>query len=136
MDGLKGRIAASLQGRLSASFSVAIVAGALVAGITAYFAAYGEAIDLQDDQLRQLATLISRYEQPAGGFRFAGNANSGDPETQFVVERLPETSAGVVDSGPLAGLRGGLPVGLQSVKPGKLGWRIAVVTQVSGARLA
>jgi len=136
MDGLKGRIAASLQGRLSASFSVAIVAGALVAGITAYFAAYGEAIDLQDDQLRQLATLISRYEQPAGGFRFAGNANSGDPETQFVVERLPETSAGVVDSGPLAGLRGGLPVGVQAVKPGKLGWRIAVVTQVSGARLA
>ena len=136
MDGFKERITASLQGRLSAAFAIAIVAGAMVAGIAAYYAAYSEAIDLQDDQLRQLATLISRYEQPAAGSRFAGNANSVDPETQFVVERLPETRDGVVDAGPLAGLRGGLPLGIQSVKPGKLGWRIAVVTQVSGAQLA
>ncbi len=136
MDGLKGRITASLQGRLSAAFAVAIVVGALVAGVGAYYAAYGEAIDLQDDQLRQLATLISRYDEPATGFRFAGNANSVDAETQFVVERMPDTRDGVVSAGPLAGLRGGLPAGLHSVKPGKLGWRVAVVTHVSGAHLA
>lgn len=136
MDGFKGRITASLQGRLSAALGLAIVVGALVAGIAAYFAAYSEAIDLQDDQLRQLAALISRYEQPKAGFHFAGNVNSVDPETQFVVERLPETRDGVVDDGPLAGMRGGLPAGIQSVKPGKLGWRIAVVTQASGAQVA
>ena len=37
--------------------------------------------------------------------------------------------------GPLAGLRGGLPDGLQSVRPGKLGWRIAVTSLPSGARM-
>lgn len=127
---------ASLQGRLSAAFAAAIVVGALVAGVGAYYAAYGEAIDLQDDQLRQLATLISRYDEPAAGFRFAGNANKVDAETQFVVERMPDTRDGVVSAGPLAGLHGGLPAGLHSVKPGKLGWRIAVVKHGSGAHLA
>jgi two-component system OmpR family sensor kinase len=41
-----------------------------------------------------------------------------------------------VQKGPLTGLSGGLPDGLQSVRPGKLEWRIAVTSLPSGARVA
>jgi two-component system OmpR family sensor kinase len=136
MDGLQRALAPSLQGRLSAWLGLAIVVGAMAAGLASYYAAYNEAIDLQDDQLRQLAQLVGRYDQPAAGFSFAGNAGSIDPETQFVVEILPDSNDVMVDHGPLAGLAGGLPDGLQSVRPGKLGWRIAVVPTPSGVRVA
>lgn len=136
MDGVKGRVGPSLQARLSVWLSAAIVIGALAAGIGGYYTAYGEAIDLQDDQLSQLAALVSRYEQPASGFSFAGNARSIDPETQFVVEKLPDSNAEIVSSGPLTGLHGGLPDGLQTVRPGKLAWRIAVASLPSGSRVA
>ncbi len=136
MDGFQRRVGASLQVRLSAWLGLAIVIGALAAGVASYYAAYSEAIDLQDDQLRQLAVLISRYDQPAAGFSFAGNAGSIDPETQFVVERLPDSSSEAIGTGPLAGLSGGLPDGLQSVHPGKLGWRLAVASTPSGVRVA
>ncbi len=136
MDGFQRRVGPSLQDRLSAWLGLALFIGALAAGVASYYAAYGEAIDLQDDQLRQLAVLVSRYEQPSAGFSFAGNAGSIDPETQFVVEALPDSDDAVVRNGPLAGLSGDLPDGLQSVRPGKLGWRIAVVSLPSGVRVA
>jgi len=136
MDGFQRQLGPSLQARLSAWLGLAIVVGALAAGVASYYAAYSEAIDLQDDQLRQLAVLVSRYDQPAAGFSFAGDAGNIDPETQFVVERLPDSSKVAVEKGPLAGLSGGLPDGLQSVRPGKLGWRIAVASTPSGARVA
>lgn len=136
MDGFQKRIGPSLQARLSAWLGLAILVGAVTAGVSSYYAAYSEAIDLQDDQLRQLAVLVSRYDQPADGFSFAGNTSSIDPETQFVVERLPNSSDVVLMKGPLKGLSGGLPDGLQSVRPGKLGWRIAVVSTPSGGRVA
>ncbi len=135
MDGLQRRLGPSLQARLSAWLGLAIVVGALAAGVASYYAAYGEAIDLQDDQLGQLAVLVSRYDQLATGFSFAGDAGNIDPETQFVVERLPDSKNAVVQSGPLAGLVGDLPDGLQTVRPGKLGWRIAVASTSSGARV-
>lgn len=135
MDGVKRRVGPSLQAGLSAWLGAAIIVGAMAAGVGAYYAAFAEAIDLQDDQLRQLAVLVSRYDQPDTGFSFAGNASSIDPETQFVVEKLPASPAQVVPGGPLAGLHGGLPDGLQTVRPGKLGWRIAVTSLPSGARV-
>ncbi len=135
MDGFKRRVGPSLQARLSAWLGAAIVIGALAAGVGAYFAAYEEAIDLQDDQLRQLAALVSRHIPSHNGFSFAGAAGRIDPETQFVVERLPDSKVESVKSGPLAGLHGGLPDGLQTVRPGKLAWRIAVEPLPSGGRM-
>ena len=136
MDGFQRQLGPSLQTRLSAWLGLAIVVGAIAAGTSAYDGAYSDAIELQDDQLRQLAVLISKYDQPKSGFRFAGNASSSDPETQFVVESLPDSKDAVVQKGPLTGLSGGLPDGLQSVRPGKLEWRIAVTSLPSGARVA
>jgi two-component system OmpR family sensor kinase len=136
MDGFQRHVGPSLRTRLSAWLGLAIVIGAIAAGTSAYNAAYGDALELQDDQLRQLAVLIARYDQPKSGFSFAGNAGGIDPETQFVVQTLPDSNDAFVQDGPLAGLKGGLPDGLQSVRPGKLGWRIAVTSLPSGARIA
>lgn len=135
MDGFEGHVGPSLQTRLTAWLGLAVLVGSVAAGVASYYAAYSEAIELQDDQLRQLAVIVSRYDQAATGFSFAGNAGSLDPDTQFVVEKLPDSDNAIVVKGPLAGLRGGLPDGLQSVRPGKLGWRIAVTSLPSGARM-
>ncbi len=135
MDGDERRVGLSLQTRLSLWLGAAIVVGALLAAVATYYAAYANAIELQDDQLRQLAVLVSRYEQHEAGLRFAGKTRRRDPETQFVVEELPDTSVDAIASGPLAGLHGGLPEGLQTVRPAKMAYRIVVQPLVSGGHV-
>lgn len=68
MDGLKVRIRQSLQLRLSASLSIAIIVVAVAAGVFSFVSAFEEAIELQDEQLLQMAVLINRQDMP---LRFA-----------------------------------------------------------------
>jgi two-component system, OmpR family, sensor kinase len=136
MDGLKSRIASSLQARLSGWLGLVILVTALVAAVLSFYAAYAEAISVQDDELRQLAVLVSRYDVPAAGYTFVGDPSAIDVESQIVVEPLPLGAHAVVTQGPLAGLGNGLIDGLQTVRPEKLAWRIAVKTLPSGQQIA
>ena len=61
MDGLKRRVGDSLQIRLSLWLSFAILSVALIAGIFAFFSAFDEAHELQDDVLREVAMLFDRH---------------------------------------------------------------------------
>jgi two-component system OmpR family sensor kinase len=136
MDGLQRRVGRSLQVSLSLWLAIAILATAIVAAVAAFSTAYREAIDLQDDQLQQLAVMVSGYDLPSAGYTFAGNTRKIDPETQIVVEQLPLSGGHALKQGPLAGLASGLPDGLHSVRPARLSWRIAVATTPSGAQIA
>jgi two-component system, OmpR family, sensor kinase len=136
MDGLKSRIASSLQARLSGWLGLVILVTALIAAALSFYAAYAEAIDVQDDELRQLAVLVSRYDVPSAGYTFVGDPSVIDVESQIVVEPLPLGANAVVTQGPLSGLGNGLIDGLQTVRPGKLAWRIAVKTLPSGQQIA
>lgn len=58
MDGFQARLNDSIQFRLAWGLAIAIVVVALSAGILSYYSAFNEAIELQDDILRQTAALV------------------------------------------------------------------------------
>ena len=66
MAGRKGDVSRSLQFRLFLWLSLAIVLVAVPAGFLSYSYAFREAIELQDDQLRQMAawTVVSASRPP------------------------------------------------------------------------
>jgi two-component system OmpR family sensor kinase len=70
MDGLKRRLSHSLQLRLSLALSVAILLVATLTGIFSYVSAYDEALEFQDNSLRQVAAL---YLRQGMGFHYAGS---------------------------------------------------------------
>ena len=79
MDGFKKRVKDSLQIRLSFWLSLAILSVALIAGIFAFFSAFNEAHELQDDVLRQVAMLFDRHGltvPQAGQFRYRSRQRS------------------------------------------------------------
>ncbi|MEP6971428.1 MAG: ATP-binding protein [Betaproteobacteria bacterium] len=136
MDGQQGRLGPSLQGRLSLWLGLLIFASAIAAAVFSFQAAFSEAIELQDEQLRQLAGLIDRQHKPSIDFGSEGDPNDDDFESRIVVLQLPLRSHGTVNRGQLTGLSAQIPDGIQTVRPGKLAWRIYVKTLGSGVRVA
>lgn len=137
MDGFKMRIRQSLQLRLSASLSIAIMVVAISAGIFSFVSAYEEAIELQDEQLRQMAALIARQDSP---LKFAKSPKQGpdhDSEFRVVVQLLTHSAAaGPLLTGELPGLASDLPEGIQSVETQGVAWRLFVQTLEADSRIA
>lgn len=137
MDGFKIRIRQSLQLRLSASLSIAIIVVAVAAGIFSFVSAFEEAIELQDEQLRQMAVLIARQDTP---LRFAKSPKQGpdvDSEFRVAVQLLTPSAASEPSlTGELPGLAGDLPEGIQTVETQGVSWRLFVQPLDSGSRIA
>lgn len=92
MDGLKKRLDESIEFRLSFSLSVAIFCIAVIAGIFSFVSAYFEAHELQDDTLRQIATLVEKQQL---AFDQRGDniaADVHEEESRVIVAYLPGTS--------------------------------------------
>ena len=131
---LFARMSRSLQARLSLWLALAIVAVGVVAGALSFAAAFHEAIELQDDQLRQFAALLDRF---GGAPPAARDSASGDPsDARIVVHALAASGAAPGPAGPLDGISATLPEGLQTVQIQDDGWRVFVKTLASGDRLA
>ena len=64
MAGAQNPLRQSLQFRLSAWVSALLLGVAVVAGAFSFITAFEEANELQDDTLRQIATLIDRNHLP------------------------------------------------------------------------
>lgn len=79
----------SLQRHLSLMLGAAILLSGLVATVASFMLAYGEAKELQDDMLRQLAVLsvkgAAELAKPA-----KGDVALNDPESRILVIKLPE----------------------------------------------
>jgi two-component system, OmpR family, sensor kinase len=84
MDGRQGRMRQSLQFRLSLWLSLTIVLVAAAAGFLSFASAFNEAIELQDDQLRQTAALLQRQLLSAPPTEVAGPPDA-DPESRLIV---------------------------------------------------
>ncbi|MEO8344113.1 MAG: ATP-binding protein [Betaproteobacteria bacterium] len=138
MDGLKKGIADSLQIRLSVWLSAAILGVAMIAGVIAFYSAFNEAHELQDDVLRQVAALYDRHrpDPPRGGD--ANAPADEDVESRVFIQFLstnPTSTHGAGAFVPLA-LPRALRDGLQTVSVGNESFRVMVKTLADGERLA
>jgi two-component system OmpR family sensor kinase len=140
MDGIKKRVKDSLQIRLSLWLSLAILSIALIAGIFAFYSAFEQAHELQDDVLRQVATLFDRHHLPVPQAGDSGGEADSDPESRVFVQLLSTTpsvssSATATANSPLT-LPNNLRDGMQTVSTSNGTYRVLVRTLSTRQRLA
>jgi two-component system OmpR family sensor kinase len=138
VDGIKERLRDSLQARLSLWLSLAILSVALVAGVFSFVAAFGEAHELQDDVLRQVASLFDHQHLPLPHPDDSGRLPDSDEESRVIVQYLPASGATskVGDTNPSLALPATLHDGIQTFTLGNEEYRILVKTLASGERIA
>ena len=138
MDGLKARLSNSLQFQLSAWLSAVVVLLALSAGSFSFWTSFDEANELQDDQLRQVASMFDLYDLPIRPPRAAGPQDSAlEPDLQIAVHVLGESGAQKeVAPAKLLRLPLDMPDGLQTLSVDNESWRVLVRRLRSGQRLA
>lgn len=138
MDGLKRRLSESVQFRLSAALSVTILIVALLAGIFAFVSAYDEALEMQDNTLKQVAALFER-QQMTLHYPGATQSIAGDnEETRVVVQYLADgaKAPGSGDNSLPLPLPTDLPDGLSTASVAGEEFRVLVRTTASGERIA
>ncbi|OOG57570.1 ATP-binding protein [Polaromonas sp. C04] len=137
MDGFQGKLRQSLQFRLSAWLCGVIAMIAVAGGIVSFLSAFQEAIELQDDQLRQMAALFDGQQLPVPSAAPHVDKLEGDPDSRVMVQWLrPASATFVKPTGALSGLPANLSDGIQTTKLGGTSWRVFVKTVAPGARVA
>lgn len=133
MDGHKGKLKNSLQFRLSVSVAITILVVAILSGVFAYFWAFEEAIELQDEQLIQLAALVNyqRINQPNSMAEI--EVSRVDPESHFVVQWLDSAPGQIRE---LPDLPQDLMEGLHTMVLQGMSWRLYVKKVLTGQRVA
>lgn len=138
MDGLQARLSNSLQFQLSAWLSGVVLLLAAGAGAFAFWTSFEEANELQDDQLRQVASMFDLYDLPIKPPRLAGVPDAAmEPDLQIAVRIIgaagPQRGGGQV--GDLS-LSADISNGLHTVAVRGESWRVLVRPLQSGQRLA
>jgi two-component system OmpR family sensor kinase len=133
MDGRKGKIAYSLQFKLSLWLSMAIVGIAAAAGVFSFASALDEAHEMQDNQLRQTGYLISRLDAVPSSPLARERAGDIDFDARVVARFLNGPSTATVRPPSFSNL---LRDGLQTVSVADEQWRVFVRTNEKGVRLA
>jgi two-component system OmpR family sensor kinase len=138
VDGFKREVTDSLQGRLSLWLSLVILCVALAAGAFSFVAAFDEAHELQDDVLRQVASLFDRSHTPLPHSDDSGRLADSDEESRVIVQFFPSQSAGneISSAGAPLTLSASLRDGIQTFTSGGEQYRLFVKTLASGKRLA
>ena len=135
MAGRKGDVSQSLQFRLFLWLSAAIVLVAVPAGFLSYWYAFREAIELQDDQLRQTAAW-------AGATALLGPLRPRRPDRRA---QIRSRGCIVLTAGPQGpwlpagaepGLSASAPDGLQTVAIGGAPWQFVISSRDRGLRIA
>lgn len=137
MDGLKKRLNASLQFKLSWSLVLVILITAVVAGVFSFFLAFDEAHDLQDDTLRQMANLLSQQKLSEAGLDAIHLAES-DEDTRVIVQRLGPTGRmrPAAEHDAELPLPPGLPEGFRTLSVDGETYRVLIKTTTSGEKIA
>lgn len=139
MDGFKRRLNASLQLKLSFSPSLAILVVAVVAGIFSFVSALREAHELQDDTLRQIATLIDRQGVPFLQSRAGATVASDDKDSRIVVEYFADggqQGVGIAGAEARLPIPVDLPDGAHTLRIKGESFRVLIKTAVGGGRIA
>lgn len=111
----------SLQFRLSLWLLLTIVVAGSAAAVFSYCSAYAEAIELQDDQLREAAALAGQLSPSAADAARIASAN--DHEARIVVGRVGGQGALPPE---LRGLPAVLTPGFHTERAGAREWRVFV----------
>lgn len=137
MDGFKRRLSESVQLRLSAALSVAILLVALMAGVFSFISAFNEAHELQDDTLRQVAMLFDRQHMTLQ-YPGADTMEGDDEESRVVIQYLADgaKAAHQGDASIPLPLPTTLPDGLSTLDVGGEPFRVLVKTTAHGERIA
>jgi two-component system, OmpR family, sensor kinase len=130
MDGVKRRVGRSLQLRLSGWLAIAVLLSAVAAGIFSFQAAFHEANDIQDGQLKEVASLVT-----AANLRFMEEGSAryipdSEPEAKVVVQELGNHSAN-----RLLDLPANLADGIQTLTLAGREWRVVVRTLAADTRV-
>lgn len=133
MDGFKGRIKGSLQLRLSLWLLLAIVLVALVAGAFSFASAFHEAQELQDDLLRQVATLFRDNLSPAPLDLDAATPNDSDEDSRVIVQYL---EGGPASRTAVLAISTTLPDGMHTIDVDGATYRVLAQTLAPGRRIA
>lgn len=121
-DGIGSR---SLQFRLSVWLVAAIVAVAALGAVYAYGSAYDEAIELQDDQLREVATLVSSSPRATALQPVVAADETGEADPRISIGQLSVDGHGLPSQ--LRGLPPMLDGGFHTLALGGVEWRVFVV---------
>jgi two-component system OmpR family sensor kinase len=137
MDGAKARLSDSLQFQLSAWLTGVVVVLTLGAGFVSFWSSFREANALQDDQLRQVASLVQLQGLP-GSLRATGARPAAlEPDLYIAVQLLGQSAASTAPGQPKPlSLPIDLPDGLQTVSVAGERWRVLVGPLGNGQRLA
>ncbi len=125
MDGAKGGVNRSLLWMLSISICGTILVIGLVAAAASFWFAFEEARDLQDDELREIAWLVSPgdagFLSSQGGF-----VQAEEPEMRIWVVKVSKLATRVVTPDPSLTLPGELSDGLHTIDSHGESWRIYI----------
>ena len=121
----------SLQNKLVAWLSVAILAISLLASVVSFGLAFLEAQKFQDDALRQIALLVGTYKTPLEEEHILESMAS-DPK-RIVVQPLIASPSALP---PLLKLPANLATGFNTVEIDGLYWRVYVYATSSGNHVA
>ncbi len=138
MDGLQTRLSNSLQFQLSVWLSGVVLLLAAGAGAFSFWTSFEEANELQDDQLRQVASMFDLYDLPIKPPRPTGAPDSAmDPDLQIAVQIMGAAgSQGASDQAGGLTLSPSLSNGLHTIAVRGESWRVLVRPLQSGQRLA
>lgn len=133
MDGWQKRLRDSVQLRLSVTLSLAILVVALLAGIFAFVSAFDEAHEMQDDTLRQVASLFDRQHMT---LRYPKGV-ADDEESRLIVQYLADGAKATGTDDTMIPLP--FPVtltdGLSTLEVGGEAFRVLVKTTAQGERI-
>ncbi|MCP1647960.1 sensor histidine kinase [Pseudomonas nitroreducens] len=138
MDGLQRRLRDSVQFRLSLALCATILIVAMLAGIFAFVSAYDEALEMQDNTLKQVAALFER-QQMTLQYPAAAPAIAGDnEETRVVVQYLADSAnaPGTGDNSLPLPIPSTLQEGFSTVAVAGEEFRVLVRTTAGGQRIA
>ena len=130
MDGFERRVGQSLQLRLSMWLAIAVLLSAVAAGIFSFKAAFHEANEIQDQQLKEVATLVTAENVGSMEEGSMHYVPAFEPEAKVVVQKL-----GNVNIHSLLDLPPALPDGMRTLTLGDREWRVVVRTLAPGTRV-
>lgn len=138
MDGLQRRLKESVQFRLSLALSVTILVVALLASVFAFVSAYREALEMQDNTLKQVAALVERQQMTLHYPNHAPAVAGDNEETRVVVQYLADSAIApdASDNSLPLPIPSSLPDGFSTVTVGDEEFRVLVRTSAAGQRLA
>ncbi len=136
MAGSKGKVGKSLQLRLSSWVSIILIVMGISAGAFSFVSAYHEAIELQDDQLGDLKTLIVQKHLSLSNGQNQNYVFPTEPES-FLIARFSSTETLPLskDERELFEKTQSLPEGLQTISFQDRDWRIVLNRGEDGSRL-